>query len=74
MYGEAEIEASEAALTGEREREIARIRATLKPAQPDAVAADCSGCGDPIPEARRKALPSAERCVGCQAKWERRYA
>lgn len=26
----------------------------------------CADCGEPIPEDRRKALPSAIRCVGCQ--------
>ena len=30
-------------------------------------AADCVECGEPIPEARRKALPSARRCVQCQS-------
>jgi phage/conjugal plasmid C-4 type zinc finger TraR family protein len=27
----------------------------------------CDECGDEIPEARRKALPGARTCVGCQA-------
>jgi phage/conjugal plasmid C-4 type zinc finger TraR family protein len=28
--------------------------------------ADCSVCGEPIPEARRRALPGARTCVECQ--------
>jgi phage/conjugal plasmid C-4 type zinc finger TraR family protein len=29
--------------------------------------AECVECGDPIPEARRKALPGARTCVPCQS-------
>ena len=28
--------------------------------------ADCEDCGEPIPEARRQAVPGARRCVVCQ--------
>ncbi|AXW88577.1 hypothetical protein AU509_00190 [Lonsdalea britannica] len=28
----------------------------------------CEECGDPIPEARRNALPGVRYCVACQAK------
>lgn len=31
----------------------------------------CADCGDPIPPERRRALPSAIRCIGCQAFVER---
>lgn len=31
----------------------------------------CEECGDPIPEARRKAVPSARLCVSCQEADER---
>lgn len=27
----------------------------------------CDDCGEPVPEARRKALPSARTCVACQS-------
>ncbi|MEG3176404.1 DksA/TraR family C4-type zinc finger protein [Sphingomonas sp. RB3P16] len=27
----------------------------------------CDECGEPIPEARRQALPGARTCIGCQA-------
>lgn len=26
----------------------------------------CEECGDPIPEARRKALPGVRKCIACQ--------
>ncbi len=28
--------------------------------------AECEDCGEPIPEARRKAVPGVSRCVACQ--------
>ena len=28
----------------------------------------CEECGEPIPEARRKALPGARTCVACQSE------
>lgn len=31
----------------------------------------CADCGDPIPDERRRAMPSACRCVTCQAWAER---
>lgn len=64
MYGEAEIEATEAALTAERERAIRAASAALA----GAGTTDCANCGEEIPAARRKALPSATRCIGCQTK------
>ncbi|MEP3258761.1 MAG: TraR/DksA C4-type zinc finger protein [Roseibium sp.] len=33
---------------------------------------DCIACGEPIPAKRRQAMPSAQRCAGCQEKAERR--
>ncbi|WP_324807373.1 DksA/TraR family C4-type zinc finger protein [Sphingomonas sp. LY29] len=29
---------------------------------------ECDDCGEDIPAARRKALPSARTCIACQAK------
>ena len=29
--------------------------------------AECEECGEPIPEARRRALPGARTCVACQS-------
>jgi phage/conjugal plasmid C-4 type zinc finger TraR family protein len=34
-------------------------------------AADCADCGEPIPAARREALPAATRCRDCQEDHER---
>lgn len=31
---------------------------------------DCDDCGDPIPTARRHALPSAIRCINCQSAFD----
>jgi len=39
----------------------------LRPAR-----AVCIDCGDPIPEARRQAVPGATRCALCQADEEQR--
>jgi DnaK suppressor protein len=33
----------------------------------------CADCGKPIPEGRLDARPEAARCVGCQAKQDRRH-
>jgi len=35
---------------------------------------DCIDCGDQIPEARRKAKPTAKRCIDCQTYHERNFA
>ncbi len=34
----------------------------------------CALCGEPIPEARRRALPSARTCVACQGAQDGRPA
>jgi phage/conjugal plasmid C-4 type zinc finger TraR family protein len=34
--------------------------------------ADCLECGEPIPEARRVALPGVTLCVHCQTLMEKR--
>ena len=34
---------------------------------------DCIDCGERIDKARRVAVPSAVRCVGCQGKHERTF-
>ena len=44
----------------------ARVRIPAAPGS-----AECEDCGDPIPEARRRAYPSATRCTECQALHER---
>ena len=32
----------------------------------------CDECGEPVPEARRKALPGVRTCVACQAERDAR--
>lgn len=32
----------------------------------------CKQCDEPIPAARRKALPGVQLCVGCQSRMEAR--
>ena len=34
-------------------------------------AVDCAMCGEPIPEARRQALPGVQTCIDCQKDIER---
>ena len=46
-----------------------RVKATQAKLR-GAGSADCRSCGEPIPEERRKALPSATRCAGCQTDHE----
>lgn len=67
MFAETDIDAASELEASEREAAITRIRGALSGEGAD----DCVGCGEPIPPARRAALPSAERCVGCQALLER---
>ena len=33
---------------------------------------ECEDCGEPIPQARRRALPGARTCVACQAGRDKR--
>jgi len=39
------------------------------PSGPGAI--DCQDCGEPIPEARRRAMPGARLCVQCQSGHDR---
>jgi len=45
---------------------VVRARRALQP-EPgyDRGVARCRGCGEPIPAARRHAIPSAVHCLGC---------
>jgi len=62
------IEAACQMVDRERDDEIARIRAELTEEGEDF----CIECDDPIGEARKAALPSAERCIHCQEQYERK--
>jgi len=37
-------------------------------------AIDCEECGEPIPEARRRAMPGARFCIACQSGKDRSAA
>lgn len=45
------------------EDEVARVRSRLPKGES---LAECEECGEPIPEARRKALPGVRLCLLCQ--------
>lgn len=45
------------------EDEISRVRSLLPTGES---LSDCEACGEPIPPARRKALPGVRLCVACQ--------
>jgi phage/conjugal plasmid C-4 type zinc finger TraR family protein len=58
------------------EREEAELEELLRKQQRAAALEEkgneiCSDCGEPIPEERRRAMPSALRCIDCQAWTER---
>lgn len=57
---EAEIRAD--ALADQRRRAGARFETSAE---------TCAVCEEPIPEARRHALPGVQTCVDCQAELER---
>ncbi len=42
---------------------VERARRALQPGEGRH---DCEDCGEPIPEARRRAVPGVRRCVACQ--------
>ena len=44
--------------------ELERMRVRSGPVGESAV--DCAECGEPIPEARRAALPGVKLCIDCQ--------
>jgi phage/conjugal plasmid C-4 type zinc finger TraR family protein len=57
-----------------REEEIRAdaIRAQLRRTLPAGdSASECAMCGEPIPEARRAALPGVQTCIDCQREVER---
>lgn len=60
-------EATEAEDARKRESMIAEIRASFDAQGRE----DCVTCGEEIEPARREAMPSAVRCVGCQTLFER---
>ncbi|TMG13287.1 MAG: TraR/DksA family transcriptional regulator [Chloroflexi bacterium] len=58
---------SDQAVANEIQRILERGRAAFAGAAADGL---CHDCGERIGAERLAALPSAVRCVGCQAAWE----
>lgn len=50
--------------------ELARMKALRRPVGESL--AECAECGEPIPEARRVALPGVKLCVECQSERDAR--
>lgn len=46
----------------ERQRQVANMRKVRRAS----LVEDCEDCGEPIPKARREAMPSATMCIFCQ--------
>lgn len=46
---------------------VSRARAALAAGEDAEGASHCEECGEPIPAARRQALPGARTCVPCQS-------
>ncbi|RMD89589.1 MAG: TraR/DksA family transcriptional regulator, partial [Alphaproteobacteria bacterium] len=46
--------------------ELARLKAARRPAGESAT--HCADCDEPIPEARRQAVPGVKLCVDCAAE------
>jgi phage/conjugal plasmid C-4 type zinc finger TraR family protein len=55
------------------EDELQRMKA-LAPALVGDSFADCAECGEPIPEARRRARPGVKLCIDCQSSRDARPA
>ncbi len=63
-----ELDQAQAHIENETEMRISTIQARLRrgPGSPW-----CTDCGAPIPEARRRLVPNAVRCLRCQEGHER---
>lgn len=76
MWTERQYEAAAALIERERETALEEHRERMARATPSPDGR-CEGCGEPIPQARLAAWPSARRCVPCQTahdKRKKRYA
>jgi phage/conjugal plasmid C-4 type zinc finger TraR family protein len=56
--------------TAERNAGIARVRSAAAHQRQREGRRDCFDCGDEIPAARRRAVPGAVRCTGCQRAFD----
>lgn len=55
----------------EQDRHIAASVRSALSRHSHAPSLDCTLCGDPIPEERRAAIPTADLCVDCLERLER---
>ncbi len=62
-YGSPDDEAERASIRVEERVALARSQLPTGPGS-----TVCVGCGEPIPEARQKAIPGTRHCVDCQSK------
>lgn len=67
MNGNALFDLAEIRAEEEREAQIKRATASLKREGH----IECEDCGGEIAETRRRALPSARRCIHCQERFEK---
>lgn len=51
--------------------ELARMKARTQPVGESL--AECAECGEPIPEARRNAIPGVKLCIDCQNERDNRF-
>ncbi len=65
---ERDIELAAARVDREAAAAIARIRAAMNDDRPERFVCDC---GEPIPEARRRAVPHTDKCIDCATFLER---
>lgn len=63
-----DIELAESRVVRETHVMVSRLQGKLVPS----AISDCTDCGEPIEPARKRAMPSARRCISCQTKRERR--
>lgn len=68
--GNAAVELAEARVEAERDAGVQRIQAAIRAAIDVTVSPFCD-CGEPIPDARRQAMPRATRCIDCETFIER---
>jgi phage/conjugal plasmid C-4 type zinc finger TraR family protein len=68
------IEQAEARVEAERDAAVARIRSQLRPVRPSEPGPFVCDCGEPIPEARRRAYPNARDCIDCATFRQRKRA
>lgn len=50
---------------------VARVR--MRARQGGESLTECADCGEPIPEARRKAVPGVTLCIACQTESDRAF-